>query len=411
MMTRIVLSLAIVTTCLAQPSAAVRVNIGAQNASSVERIANIVKTEFDGSIVRTLRHRLFLTVDVPKSHVDGLLTSDAIRQNSRYVEQDAIMTIPEYDQWMEAIGANVAIATAPPAVDGVPGDPYYDQQNGPPCVDAEAAWDVLPENRDVIVVIIDTGIDLDHPDLEANINRDLDWDFVGNDDRPKDDMGHGTHCAGIIGAVTDNAVGIAGLAQVSLVGVKALSQFGLGMVSNIVAAIYHAGDINADFVNMSLGSPSYNAAIHDAVQQVSAQGTLIIAAAGNSGNQNNNYPAAHPEVMGVSAINQSCSGLASFSSYGEQNVEIAAPGENIFSTLPNHPTWYNRFGFLPRDYGNMSGTSMACPQVVGIAAGYKAYDPTLEPQRIRELLKRFADDKGDPVRYGAGFVDFFPFAD
>ncbi len=162
---------------------------------------------------------------------------------------------------------------------------------------------------------------------------------------------------------------------------------------------------------MSLGGTGYIASMHDAIQQVSAEGTLVIAAAGNFGNQNTVYPAAFPEVMGVSALNQQCNDLAGFSSYGSDNVEIAAPGDAIFSTLPDHNTWWNIFGLLPKDYGEMSGTSMACPAVVGVAAGYKAYDPSFTSQEVRDLLNLYADNLGDPNKFGSGRVDYFPFAD
>ncbi len=371
--------------------------------------------EHQGKLVRAIAHHRFVTVAVPAEEVEAALQDPRIVALSRYLERDTVQRIPEYDAWMARARAGEVIATPGAAgevgAEMVPNDPLYGEQWGPACVDAEAAWEHVPVNHDVIVAIIDTGIDISHVDLHANIDRDLDWDFVNNDDRPKDDMGHGTHVAGIIGAITNNGVGIAGSAQVTLVGLKALSQFGIGFTSNIVAAIFHAGDIGADFINMSLGGTSPIASMHDAIQQVSAQGTLVIAAAGNSGNQVNNYPAAYPEVVGVSALTTDCTHLANFSSYGTENVEVAAPGDKIFSTLPDHNTWWNLMGLLPKNYGEMSGTSMACPAVVGVAAGYKAYDPTLSGEDVRALLSLYADDLGDPVRFGAGRVDYFPFED
>jgi subtilisin family serine protease len=393
----------------------VRLNIGTHSSAMVNEVLQRIEREHQGRLVRSFAHHRFLTVAVPTAEVEAALQDPCIVRCARYLERDTVQRIPEYDEWMAKARAGVPIATpgdgGEAGAEMVPNDPHYGEQWGPACVDAEAAWEFVPENHDVIVAIIDTGIDISHVDLHANINRDLDWDFVNNDDRPKDDMGHGTHCAGIIGALTDNGVGIAGSAQVTLVGLKALSQFGIGFTSNIVGAIFHAGDIGADFVNMSLGGTSSIASMHDAIQQVTAQGTQVIAAAGNSGNQVKNYPAAYPEVVGVSALTTDCAHLASFSSYGTENVELCAPGDKIFSTLPDHQTWWNLMGLLPKNYGEMSGTSMACPAVVGVAAGYKAYDPSLSSADVRALLSLYADDLGDPVRFGAGRVDYFPFED
>jgi len=393
----------------------VRLNIGTLEPAMVDQVRSIVEDAHQGALVRALPGRRFLTVSVPESQLGGALHDSRIAALARYVEPDQTLAIPELGEWMGRIAAGEPISRprpeAGPVAAGAPNDPHYGKQYGPACVDAEAAWDHVPPRPEVLVAIIDTGIDLSHVDLKANIDRDLDWDFVDNDNRPKDDMGHGTHLAGIIGAVTNNGKGIAGHAQVTLVGLKALTQFGLGKTSDIVAAIFHAGDIGADFVNMSLGGNGYIASMHDAIQQVSAEGTLVIAAAGNSGNQRKVYPASLPEVVGVSALNKQCNDLAGFSSYGADNVEIAAPGDAVFSTLPDHNTWWNLFGLLPRDYGEMSGTSMACPAVVGVAAGYKAYDPSLTPHEIRDLLSLYADDLGDPNKFGAGRVDYFPFVD
>ncbi len=407
-------SLALTATATAHAES-IRLNIGTLEPAMVDRVLGIIEDAHAGALVRALPGRRFLTVSLPESRATAAIADPRLAPLTRYIERDRTLAIPELDHWMARIHAgepiSLPVPRGGPVGATVPNDPLYGQQYGPACVDAEAAWEHVPPRPEVIVAIIDTGIDLSHADLQANIDIDLDWDFVDNDNRPKDDMGHGTHLAGIIAAVTNNGVGIAGHAQVTLVGLKALSQFGFGLTSNIVAAIFHAGDIGADFVNMSLGGTGYIASMHDAIQQVSAEGTLVIAAAGNFGNQNTVYPAAFPEVMGVSALNQQCNDLAGFSSYGSDNVEIAAPGDAIFSTLPDHNTWWNIFGLLPKDYGEMSGTSMACPAVVGVAAGYKAYDPSFTSQEVRDLLNLYADNLGDPNKFGSGRVDYFPFAD
>lgn len=395
--------------------AGVRINVATRHTQDVDRVVERVSRHFDGELVRAMPHRRFLTVSVPEHRVESILADAELSHICRYVERDQFMEIPERAEWTQRIAAGLPLIqptpVAPAKDDSTPNDPGYSNQYGMQCIDAEAAWDYSPGDSRVIVSIVDTGIDLSHADLQANINTDLDWDFVGNDNRPKDDMGHGTHIAGVIAGVSNNNVGIAGLAQVSLVGIKSVNWLGLGRVSDVVAGVYHAGDIGSHFVNMSLGFTSDVAALRTAIKEITAEGTQVIAAAGNSGNQATTYPAAYPEVIGVSALKEGCSQLASFSSYGTQNVEIAAPGQNIYSTLPDHSTWYNRAGLFPLHYGLMSGTSMACPHVVGIAAGYKAYDFDLTPHTIRNLMNRFADNLGDPARFGSGRVDYFPFAD
>jgi thermitase len=137
----------------------------------------------------------------------------------------------------------------------------------------------------------------------------------------------------------------------------------------------------------------------------------VIAAAGNSSNTVKQYPAAYDAVIGVSSLDPDCVKKSSFSSYGTANVELAAPGANIYSTLPDHKTFWNSLGLFPYDYGYLEGTSMACPHVVGAAAAYRAYRPDISAQTTRGALRKFADNLGNQEYFGYGRVDMDPYTD
>lgn len=269
-------------------------------------------------------------------------------------------------------------------------------------IDAELVWD---KNRDltvdtganagsgVKVGVVDTGIDLDHPDLSANIKGG--YNAINPRKAPDDDNGHGTHVAGIIAAV-DNAQGVIGVApQVSLYAVKVLGPSGTGWISDIIEGLQWCVDNGVQVVNMSLGSTSDVTSFHDAIKTVYNEGITIVAAAGNSGPGDNTveYPAKYSEVIAVSATDQS-NQIASFSSRGPE-VEVAAPGVAI-------PSTYKGGG-----YATLSGTSMASPHVAGTAALVIASGVT-SPDSIRQKLTSMATDLGEPGLdnlYGYGLVN------
>jgi subtilisin family serine protease len=243
----------------------------------------------------------------------------------------------------------------------------------------------------VKVAIIDTGIDYNHPDLDANYAGG--YDFVNDDNDPMDDditYGHGTHVAGII-AAEDNDEGVVGVApEAELYALKALNSEGVGYVSDVVYAIQWSTVNGIKVINMSLGGGkniflewACNLAYYD-------DGLLLVAAAGNGGSVI--YPAAYDSVIAVSATDE-YDNLASFSSTGKQ-VELAAPGVDIYST-------YNGGG-----YTTLSGTSMASPHVAGVAAlVWKAY-PSLSNNGVRTQLRSTAENIGLSTReQGYGLVD------
>ncbi len=290
----------------------------------------------------------------------------------------------------------------------IPNDPRYSSQYGHTKISSPAAWDLATGSSSVLVGIIDTGIDYQHPDLEQNIavnsgevrsngvdddgNGRVDdyygYDFANDDGNPMDDDasdGHGTHCAGTVGARGDNDGGIAGVNwRVGLVAVKVLDAQGNGFLSDIAAGIDYAVDRGAAVVSLSLGGPSDSATLENAITRAKQQGVLVVVAAGNESENNDivpSYPANSPSdnVLSIAATNSS-DALASFSNYGADTVDIAAPGAAILSTFPGGT------------YVSESGTSMAAPFVAGVAALMKSANTSLSYGKIRDLILSSADD-------------------
>jgi len=199
----------------------------------------------------------------------------------------------------------------------------------------------------VKVGIIDTGIDVEHPDLIGNIKGG--YNATSKKKSYDDDNGHGTHVAGIIAAV-DNDIGVIGVVpEAELYAIKALDANGDGYISDVIEGIQWCIDNNIDIINMSIGIASDSEALHDSVKSANDAGILMIAAAGNNYGGNSEYPAAYDEVIGVGAIDiyGNIAGLSAVN-----NVDIWAPGVDIFSAYKNS------------DYRIMSGTSMSAPHII-----------------------------------------------
>lgn len=275
----------------------------------------------------------------------------------------------------------------------IPNDPSWILQWGPRKIEADWAWNITLGNSEVLVAVVDTGIDWDHPDLAANYVS-LGYDWVNDDPDPMDDNGHGTHCAGIIAAVINNSVGIAGLAQVRIMAEKGLNYEGTGYSHWLANCIVHAVNQGAKIISMSWGSYFYSDLIHEAIKYAYENGVLLIAAAGNDAVSAKSYPAGYDEVIAVTATNQN-DVPADFTNYGDW-VELSAPGVNIYSTI-----WNNRYQYA-------SGTSMAAPHVAGAAALTWSYFPNKSRDWIRMRLRYSADDLGVPGfdrYYGYGRVN------
>ena len=254
-------------------------------------------------------------------------------------------------------------------------------------VNAPAAWSTTM-GQGVKVGIIDTGIDYTHPDLKANYAGG--YNAIDTSKPPLDDNGHGTHVAGIIGAVSDGA-GVVGVApRASLYAVKVLNAQGSGAYSAIIDGIQWAVTNKLNVVNMSLGSPSGSTAIQKAVEAAYKAGVTLVVAAGNDSGPVN-YPAKYPQAIAVAA-SDSADKIASFSSRGPEIVVIA-PGVAINST------------YMGGIYKSLSGTSMASPHVAGLAALAVAAGAK-SPAEVRKALTGAAVNLGlQSAEQGAGLVD------
>ncbi len=261
-------------------------------------------------------------------------------------------------------------------------------------IDAPEAWDLETGDTSIVVGVLDTGVDYLHPDLAANMLNDG-YDFVNGDNDPMDDNGHGTHVAGIIAAVGNNGIGIAGVAwHAKILPIKVMNYKGMGSYSDIANGILYAANHGAQIINLSLGSYADSYLLKDALETAAGQ-ALIVAAAGNDGIEYDDfghpfYPAAYDFVLGVGAsdVRSNNGGAfhevrASFSNYGV-NADVYAPGVNILSTFPKfHP--------LRHTYDQLSGTSMAAPVVSGIAVLLKSYYPDWSNELIKGQIINTAE--------------------
>jgi len=288
----------------------------------------------------------------------------------------------------------------------VPNDPNWTIQWGPKKIEADYAWNTTTGNNSILVAVIDTGMDYNHSDLAANYVA-LGYDWVNNDTDPLDDYGHGTHCAGIIAAVLNNSEGIAGMAQIQIMAEKALDADGGGREDDLANAIIHAVDQEADILSNSWSAMIDSELIHNAIEYAYDAGVLVIAAAGNDASSRKGYPAAYDEVVAVTATDES-DNPAEFTSFGDW-VEVAAPGVDIYSTMPMyHVTMNDDPYYKDQYYDNCSGTSMACPHVAGEAALIWSQFPNMTRDKVRVQLWYTADDLGAQdfdIYYGYGRIN------
>ena len=278
----------------------------------------------------------------------------------------------------------------------VPNDSRYSSQWAPDKIGAEEAWDTTTGDGDVVVAIIDTGIQKTHSEMSGKLVT-YEYDHHNDDNDASDDHGHGTHVAGITGAAFDNSSGIASIGgDTKLMALKVLGSSGSGSSSNVAAGIEDAADEGAHIANLSLGSSSFSSVMRDAVNYANNRGVLVISASGNNGSSALHYPAAYTASMAIGA-STSTDRRASFSNYGTW-LDIVAPGVSIHS-----------LGCCTGNrYTDKSGTSMAAPVVSGVAALLLAIDDTLTNDQLRDILNESATDIGTPgpdIYTGDGRVD------
>lgn len=298
-------------------------------------------------------------------------------------------------------------------------------------IDAPEAWNITTGNPNLVIAVIDTGIDYNHSDFVGNIwtnddencldgidnddNNYIDdckgWNFVSGNNDPMDDNGHGTHVAGIVGAHGDNGEGVTGVMwRVKLMPLKIFSAEGVAASdAQIAAAIRYAVDNGAKVINASWGGPGYSHEIYDAIDYADTHGVIFVASAGNGmedglggvdyvGDNNDlfpHYPASYDlsNIISVAATDQRDERVP-FSNYGPNTVDVAAPGVYIWSTIPN---WMSTFP----DYGRLEtyeGTSMAAPHVAGLVGLLISYHDGLQnteftPSQVRDTILRYVDWK------------------
>ena len=271
-------------------------------------------------------------------------------------------------------------------------------------IGAIEAWSESTGSRDIVVAVIDTGVDYNHQDLRDNMwvntgeiagnNIDDDgngfvddvygYDFCNNDGDPYDDRYHGTHCAGTIGAIGNNAIGVAGVCwQIKIMAVKFISSAGSGSTSDAIESVEYATKMKARIMSNSWGGGGYNQSLKDAIDAAGEKGILFIASAGNDGNNNDispHYPSNYESdnIIAVLATDRN-DNMSSFSCYGATSVDIGAPGSEILSCSPDNT------------YRTLSGTSMAAPHISGACALMLSLNPDMSASECKEVLLSTVD--------------------
>ncbi|MBC7251111.1 MAG: S8 family serine peptidase [Anaerolineae bacterium] len=265
-----------------------------------------------------------------------------------------------------------------------PNDEYFIEQWNLTRIMAEQAWDITTGSEDITIAIVDTGVDLTHPDLSDKIVPG--WDFVNDDDEPQDDHGHGTRVAGVAAATSNNSIGITGVSWgAKIMPLKALNEDNWGFYSHIAQAITYAADHGAKIINLSLGKHMPSSTLEEAVEYAYSQGCLLVAAAGDEAADSPPhpllYPAAYDQVLAVAGSDYN-DRRVNTSGYGS-HIDVAAPSLEIPAT--NWPT-------SPYPYTVENGTSLAAPQVAGIAALIWSVQPSYTVTNVMNLIAWTSED-------------------
>lgn len=324
----------------------------------------------------------------------------------------------------------------------VPADPLYASQWHYPLINLPAAWDVSTGNSAVTVAVIDTGVLLNHPDLQGqliagfdfirNIDNALDLDGIDANPNDPGDQGpqgssfHGTHVSGTVAARTNNGVGVAGVAfDVRVMPLRVLGKLG-GSEYDVQQAIRYASALpndsgkvpakRVDVINMSFGGPGFSQASQDLINTARNAGVIFVAAAGNDGNNTPLYPASYSGVISVSAVD-SAGNVTSYSSFGSL-VDVAAPGGDISADRNGDGVGdgvlstgaSDRTGVIQIGFPNFQGTSMASPHIAGVLALMRSVFPALTPGQVDTLLAsgKLSDDRGVAGRddkFGNGLIN------
>lgn len=284
-------------------------------------------------------------------------------------------------------------------------DPMLKDQYSLNLTNAIKAWDIQKGKKDTLIAVIDSGVDMTHPDLKDKIVKS--YNVFSKDSKVRDDNGHGTHCAGIAAAAVGNGAGTAGVAPgCGLMPVQVLNSGGGGSDQTIADGVVWAADNGAKVMTMSLGLYKRSKVIEDALQYALDKDVLLCASAGNNNAENDpetapHLPSTYPGVVEVAATDAKDQ-KASFSNWGK-TVVVAAPGHQILSTVP---TYSNGTG--KTSYATMSGTSMASPFAAGVAGLIRSQHPEWNREQVRKAMEAAVTDLGDKgfdQYFGHGRVD------
>ncbi|WP_462410865.1 S8 family peptidase [Neobacillus sp. Marseille-QA0830] len=272
-------------------------------------------------------------------------------------------------------------------------DTYYSgYQWNLPAIGTEDGWNITRGSKDVKIAVIDTGVDLDHPDLAGRLLPG--YNTVDDNDNPDDDNGHGTHVAGIIASLTNNGEGVAGITWYNpIIPVKVMNSDGSGGSFDVAEGIRWAVDHGANVINLSLGNYQSSSLLENAISYAQSKDVVVIAAAGNDNTSQPSYPAAYKGVLGVAAVDWDGK-RAEFSNYGDY-IDIAAPGVEIPST------------YFQSEYASLSGTSMAAPHVTALAGLIRSVDPKLSNTEVIEVIRNNTQKPkpGMAPYYGSGIIN------
>jgi serine protease len=377
--------------------------------SSIEHDAGIQLALVDDTAAATKLYR----AHVDPARREAILRQLAARPEVEIAEPDFQMQLSPYDFLPPAVARGVE-----PGHDGYPDDPQYKFQWHLNQIGMPKAWP-LADGNGVIVAVIDTGVAYEDyksfhllPDLKG-ISFVEPYNFVANNIHADDDHGHGSHVTGTIAQVTNNGIGVAGIARnVRIMPLKVLSASGSGSVGGIADAIRYAADHGAKVINMSLGGAFPSAVLKKAVAYAHGKGVTVVCAAGNESRGKVGYPAAYPGAVAVSAT-QFDESITFYSNYGK-DIDIAAPGGNtrVDQNGDGKPdgVLQNTIALgdpTSDDYYAYMGTSMASPHVAGVAALVVGEGVT-DPDRVERVLKDSARKPASGYsaeKYGAGILD------
>lgn len=344
-----------------------------QTAYAEEKVQILIK--YNEKAVQTLSTANYATstievLEVPQSQVESTLKVLNGQEHIKFAEIDA----PVFAQTVDA-----------------PNDPRYkDQQSTFDIIKASEAWGKYDPKQEVTVAVIDSGIDIDHPELAASIIKGK--NILNPKELPTDNHGHGTHVAGLVGAATNNEEGVSSLSRgVKIMPIKVIEQYE-GTISSVISGVEYAMMHDADIINISLGSYINSLALRDTIEQAIEQGIVIVAAAGNHNKKDVMYPAKYPGVISVGSIDTNTLEKADFSNYGIY-IDVVSPGTDIVST------W--RDG----DYHVMEGTSMSAGIVSSLAAMILQQSPYLTNTQVKDIIANSTSELSSSYQLGNGIIN------